>query len=148
MALVLAAGCEKKQGDSCGNPSSGCGEGLGCIFDGANVTCQPCAESGPCYQFGWCTARSGECVATKDEQCKESSMCRSHGKCVAQDGKCVATAESCRATKDCTDFGRCSARDGECVVGSDEDCRAATDCTELGKCKALVTPSSAGSCIK
>ena len=133
--LVAVVGCKAGDGERCAKPDD-CAVGLMC---GASSTCGTpeslvCAAKNPCKDFGLCTDKDGECVAT-EASCAASSRCKDFGYCTENDGKCVATEASCAASPACKNSGFCTEKDGKCVA-TEASCAASLRCKDGGYCTA------------
>ena len=89
LGCALLVGCGGKkgvEGESCAK-SDDCGDKLRCIGSVCKGLCGRLSQE--CKDWGRCTARGGDCVATSDAECKQSDTCKDYGWCTAKDGICV-----------------------------------------------------------
>ena len=121
VCLLVLSGCSTQASENQSQP---------------DVIDQPAGCSTLCKTDGRCTEdRSGDCVATRDEECEGANICLKLGQCVADGGRCIAaTEEQCRASSDCGVFGKCGLGDDVCVAVSTEDCIASFWCGSEGFC--------------
>ena len=86
--VCLTFGCAKMEGAKCAK-SNDCGAGLLCSkLDWTCQTPDAIQCSDVCKSNGWCTARRGACIATRDRDCAASWDCKRYGWCTARSGKC------------------------------------------------------------
>ena len=136
LALLVASGCEKMEGDACSG--NDCGTALVCL----NAKCKKCEGSDRCKGYGMCAPSNGRCEvpAKREDDCKQPHgtekyvPCEKDGKCAVQAGVCAATPEACTASKGCKENGSCTPTAGRCLPGKNEDCHGSRICLELGHC--------------